>query len=123
VAKERRETMPGSRILLSCLLLVVLGCAHGADVRQPTKDPRIGVWTPDDAENAMNRRPDYRYDGDEGIVMAWIDHYRPETKFLAVCYGTGTPVPTWIEIPHGRHTHYVFDRETKRLMWQWVKQW
>jgi hypothetical protein len=44
-------------------------------------------------------------------VLAWIDHWRPEEKFLAVCYGTTTQIPTWIKIPHGRHTHLVFNRE------------
>ena len=112
--------MPGFRILLGCLLLVILGCANRAEVR-PEKDPLIGVLTLDQALADMKRRPDYRYDGDEGIVVAWIDHYRTETKYCFLHYGS--PTFTLIQIPHGRHTHLVLDRETKRLTWRWVKQW
>jgi hypothetical protein len=50
--------MSGSRILLGCLLLVVVGCASRPEVRQPMKDTRIDVWTPEDAIAYMKRLPD-----------------------------------------------------------------
>jgi hypothetical protein len=110
--------MAGSRVLLGCILLVVLGCANGGEVRPP-KDPQIGVLTPEQAVVNMKRQPDYGCEGIEEIVMAWIDHYQPEEKLVQM-YG-GAVVP--ITIPHGKHTHYVFDRKTQRLTWWWVKQW
>jgi hypothetical protein len=111
--------MRSARILLGCLLLVVLGCANGAEVRQQ-KNPRIGVWTPDEAVVHMKRLPDYRCEGDGGIVMAWIDH-SVEWKYFPAYPGAPGVIP--VEIPHGRHTHLVFDRETKRLKREWVYQW
>jgi len=110
--------MPGSRILLGCLLLVAMGCAHGAGVQTPQVDPLIGTLTLEQALAQMKRRPDYRCEGDEGIVVAWIDHYPPETVFRPP-----SSSPVYYDVPHGRHTHFVFNRETKLLTWRAIKQW
>jgi hypothetical protein len=110
--------MPGARIWFGCLLLVVVGCTTGARVQTPQGDPEIGRLTEKQAVVQMKRPPDYRYEGDEGIVTAWIDHWT-ETKFLPLsCIGR-----PYIEIPHGQHTHLVFDRKTKLLAQKAIKQW